>query len=181
MQAPSFITAVFLSLAELHVKQKRPLQAVEWIGLLLAQPALPYFKAQAQELLEALQASLSPQDVEEALGRGRYIRLEDVPQMLKEQHAFEQLPLVELEPPSQLTHTKLAPNVLTERETQVLRLVAEGLTNKGIASSLGISEKTVARHLENVFNKLGVSSRAAATAFAVREGILPDRRTGETG
>jgi DNA-binding NarL/FixJ family response regulator len=57
---------------------------------------------------------------------------------------------------------------LTPREADVLRLVADGRTNSDIAEALVLSPKTVKRHVENIFNKLGVSSRAAATAFAVR-------------
>jgi DNA-binding NarL/FixJ family response regulator len=63
------------------------------------------------------------------------------------------------------------PGGLTEREAEVLRLVAEGRTNREIAAALHLSEKTVARHLSNIFVKLRVKSRAAATAFALREGI----------
>jgi DNA-binding CsgD family transcriptional regulator/predicted negative regulator of RcsB-dependent stress response len=55
---------------------------------------------------------------------------------------------------------------LTRRELQILRLVATGRTNRSIAEKLGLSEKTVARHISNIFNKLNVSSRAAATAYA---------------
>jgi len=55
---------------------------------------------------------------------------------------------------------------LTGRELEVLRLVATGRTNRVIADELGLSEKTVARHISNIFNKLDVSSRAAATAYA---------------
>ena len=55
---------------------------------------------------------------------------------------------------------------LTPRELEVLRLVARGLSNREIAASLVISEHTVARHLQNVFAKLDVSSRTAASAFA---------------
>ena len=55
---------------------------------------------------------------------------------------------------------------LTERELQVLRLVASGKTNKAIARELSLSEKTVDRHVSNIFTKVDVSSRAAATAFA---------------
>jgi non-specific serine/threonine protein kinase len=63
------------------------------------------------------------------------------------------------------------PGRLTEREVQVLRLVVAGKTNREIAGELVLSENTVARHLANIFNKLGLSSRAAATAFALREGL----------
>jgi DNA-binding NarL/FixJ family response regulator len=49
---------------------------------------------------------------------------------------------------------------------QVLKLIARGLTNRSIADALGISEKTVARHVSNIFAKIDVSSRAAATAYA---------------
>jgi DNA-binding NarL/FixJ family response regulator len=58
------------------------------------------------------------------------------------------------------------PRGLTPREAEVLRLVAAGKTNRDIAVELVISEHTVARHLQNLFAKVGVSSRAAATAFA---------------
>jgi len=60
---------------------------------------------------------------------------------------------------------------LTARELQVLRLVAVGKTNRAIAGDLTISEKTVARHVSNIFTKLGVSSRAAATAYAFRHDL----------
>jgi DNA-binding NarL/FixJ family response regulator len=61
---------------------------------------------------------------------------------------------------------------LTAREVQVLKLVASGRTNRAIAGKLGISEKTVARHLSNIFNKLNLSSRAAATAYAYRNELV---------
>jgi DNA-binding NarL/FixJ family response regulator len=61
---------------------------------------------------------------------------------------------------------------LTARELQVLRLVAAGETNKSIAGDLFISERTVDRHLSNIYAKLDVSSRAAATAAAYRHRLL---------
>jgi DNA-binding CsgD family transcriptional regulator/tetratricopeptide (TPR) repeat protein len=61
---------------------------------------------------------------------------------------------------------------LTPRELQVLRLVAEGMTNRDVASRLSISEKTVARHISNIFVKLGLSTRAAATAYAYRHDLM---------
>jgi DNA-binding NarL/FixJ family response regulator len=62
--------------------------------------------------------------------------------------------------------------LLTKREVQVLRLVATGKTNRAIAAELFISEKTVARHISNLFGKLGVESRAAATAWAYTHEIV---------
>jgi ATP/maltotriose-dependent transcriptional regulator MalT len=61
---------------------------------------------------------------------------------------------------------------LTAREVEVLRLVAAGKTNRAIAADLVISDKTVARHLSNIFDKLGVSSRAAATAYAYEHDLI---------
>ncbi len=61
---------------------------------------------------------------------------------------------------------------LTAREREVLRLVASGKSNREIASELVISDHTVRRHLQNIFAKLGVSSRAAATAFAFRHELV---------
>jgi DNA-binding CsgD family transcriptional regulator len=61
---------------------------------------------------------------------------------------------------------------LTAREIQVLQLVARGKSNRAIATELGISEKTVARHMSNIFTKLDLSSRAAATAYAFEHKLL---------
>jgi len=65
-----------------------------------------------------------------------------------------------------------APTRLTTRELEVLRLVATGQTNRAIADALGLSEKTVARHVANIFTKLGLTSRAAATAYAYRNRLI---------
>jgi DNA-binding NarL/FixJ family response regulator len=63
-------------------------------------------------------------------------------------------------------------SVLTPRELDVLRLVAQGLTNLGIARQLVLSEHTVHRHLANIFRKLNLSSRAAAAAWGARAGLI---------
>ena len=61
---------------------------------------------------------------------------------------------------------------LSERELEVLRLIASGKSNREIASVLVISEHTVARHLQNIYRKLGISSRSAATAFAFEHALV---------
>jgi ATP/maltotriose-dependent transcriptional regulator MalT len=64
------------------------------------------------------------------------------------------------------------PQGLTAREVEVLRLVAAGRSNPQIASALVLSEKTVARHLSNIFAKIGVGSRTAAAAYAYEHGLV---------
>ena len=64
---------------------------------------------------------------------------------------------------------------LTEREREVLGLVAEGLTNAAIAERLTVSVHTVRNHVANLSGKLGASSKLESLAIAVREGLLPDR------
>ena len=89
--------------------------------------------------------------------------------------AFEQLgaapDLARVEALSRRAATKPVGG-LTSRELQVLRLVAAGKTNRAIADDLVISEKTVARHVSNIFTKLGLSSRSAATAYAYEHDLL---------
>ncbi len=69
-------------------------------------------------------------------------------------------------------HRTPVPGGLTTRELEVLALVAQGKTNRQIADQLFISEKTVASHLSHMFTKLGLSSRAAATAYAYDHGLM---------
>jgi predicted ATPase/DNA-binding CsgD family transcriptional regulator/transcriptional regulator with XRE-family HTH domain len=64
------------------------------------------------------------------------------------------------------------PGGVTEREAEVLRLLVEGKTNQEIAAALVISDKTVKRHLDNIFARLGVSSRTAAATVALRTGLV---------
>jgi two-component system response regulator NreC len=61
---------------------------------------------------------------------------------------------------------------LTQREQQVLTLIAEGLTNKQIGEELGISSRTVARHRDNITQKLNLSSRAELTRYAIQQGLI---------
>src|SRR5690606_36160788 len=63
-------------------------------------------------------------------------------------------------------------HTLSRRELQVLRLLATGMTNRRIANELFLSERTIDRHVSNIYGKLGVSSRAAATAWAYEHDVL---------
>ncbi|MGI5379870.1 response regulator transcription factor [Streptomyces sp. CA-251387] len=119
---------------------------------------------------EAAQVRMTLAAADRAAGDGEGARME----LRAAEQAFRQLGAV---PDARRAAALLAdvrrrqPGGLTEREIQVLRLVAEGRTNRAIAAELVISEHTVARHLNNIFAKLDVSSRAAATAYAYEHGL----------
>lgn len=106
-----------------------------------------------------------------ALGdeEGARLELESTRELFTELGAGPDLRQVD----SLLTPDRPARGGLSEREIEVLRLVAAGMTNREIATRLYISERTVHRHISNIFGRIGVSSRAAAAAYAVQHGLLP--------
>lgn len=123
---------------------------------------LPYESARTRELKGMIYQKLQDKD-------NAYAEFEAA------KWVFEQLKAKpDLERINQLFNTKRFENTygLTLRELQVLHRVATGNTNKIIAGELFISERTVDRHVSNIFNKLGVSSRVEATTFALRNNIL---------
>jgi DNA-binding CsgD family transcriptional regulator len=73
-----------------------------------------------------------------------------------------------------VTRRREGPAGLTQREVEVLRLLARGLPNKAIAQQLVISPKTVANHVEHIYTKIDVSNRAGAGLFAMQHGLLPE-------
>jgi len=77
--------------------------------------------------------------------------------------------LLSLQTAGEASASRLATAALTPRETEVLSWVAKGKTNRDVGDILGLSPRTVNKHLEHVFEKLGVETRAAATALATRE------------
>jgi DNA-binding CsgD family transcriptional regulator len=71
---------------------------------------------------------------------------------------------------------RAGPAGLTAREVEVLRLLARGMSNKATAQHLVISPKTVANHIEHIYAKIGASSRATASLFAMQHGLLPEEQ-----
>ena len=69
---------------------------------------------------------------------------------------------------------KPVPGELTEREQEVLHLIARGLSNREIARELGISEKTVKTHVGNILSKLHLADRTQAAIYAIKKGLAPD-------
>ena len=134
----------------------------------------PYEVARARVELARALASLDRLD-DAALEAHRAI---DVLTELKAELEISRARLL-LDSLPQPTPTSAAPRTrsdsgLTARELEVLRLVADGLTNQAIAEKLFVSDHTVHRHLANILNKLSVSSRAAAVAQAARRGLLAE-------
>jgi DNA-binding NarL/FixJ family response regulator len=72
-----------------------------------------------------------------------------------------------------------SPEKLTPRETEVLRLLAKGMSNKEIGATLVIGEKTVKTHVSSILSKLGLPSRTQAALYAVRIGLVSDREVGQ--
>ena len=70
---------------------------------------------------------------------------------------------------------------LTERELEVLRLIARGMTTREVARRLWISEHTVEKHVHSIYRRLGISDRYSATMYAIRKGIIPLEERGATG
>jgi DNA-binding NarL/FixJ family response regulator len=90
-------------------------------------------------------------------------------------HVFQRLPAAaDLARVNELVRAErhLGARALTPRELQVIGLIASGRTNHAIAQALAISDRTVDRHVSNIFTKLALSSRSAATAYAYEHGLV---------
>ena len=125
-------------------------------GELWAQLDAPYDAARVRELVGLACRALGDEDsagLELEAARAAYVRLGAAPDVVR------------LDSPAR-------PAGLTERELEVLRHLAAGETNKAIAAELTLSGRTVDRHVSNIFAKLGVPSRAAATAYAYEHHLL---------
>jgi len=123
---------------------------------------MPYEEAQTCVLLAAVCDRRGDQD-------GRRLELENARRLFTQLHAEPCLSRMAGEAERQAPQST---GSLSPRELQVMRLLAAGKTNREIAEDLFISEKTVARHVSNIFDKVGVSSRAGATAWAYQQNLM---------
>ena len=123
---------------------------------------MPYEEAQTCLLMAAVCEKRGDQD-------GRRLEIETARRLFTQLNAEPCLARI-AEQSERASHQRIGS--LSEREAQVLRLLAAGKTNRAIADELFISEKTVARHVSNIFDKLGVSSRTGATAWAFQHNLI---------
>jgi predicted ATPase/class 3 adenylate cyclase/DNA-binding CsgD family transcriptional regulator len=134
-------------------------------------PLLPVYLMQYEQSVATARAQLGEKDFDAAWAKGR--------SMTPEQALAAQGPVTLSQPlptaPSTTPPAKPSityPNGLTIREVEVLRLVAQGMTNEQVAEQLVVSPRTVSTHLTSIYNKLGVNSRSAATRFAVEHQLV---------
>ena len=139
-------------------------------------PVRPNWQPRLDRALQHLQAALTPQSFATAWHDGKHLDLDD----LVAQPDMENLVRLAStgndqasESPRSVTPAtrREAPHGLTEREMEVLRLITGGHSNREVGEKLYISPATAARHVANIYNKLGVDSRARATAFAFQHGL----------
>jgi DNA-binding NarL/FixJ family response regulator len=126
----------------------------------------PYLEARVRVLIGGACRALGDDDgagLELEAARGLFERLGAAPDLAH-------LDALRTRSPHRSTHR------LTQRELQVLRLVAAGKTNRAIGAELHLSERTIDRHVGNILSKLDVPSRAAATAYAYEHQLLWSRR-----
>jgi DNA-binding NarL/FixJ family response regulator len=133
------------------------------------------FYAQYQRSLDAAQAELTAAAFESAWQQGRTFPIE---QAVADAHTIADEASHGTRRPE--SPTSIARYRLTEREQEILRLVADGRSNAEIATELYISHRTAQTHVGNLFAKLGVHSRAEAVDVAHRSGLLAGRNRPST-
>jgi non-specific serine/threonine protein kinase len=154
------------------VRAARLAGAVEsmFAGMSAVSPLTPPARAAYERNMAAARARLGDQAFDTARAAGRQMTLPQALALALEDGGPAPEPARE---PSRPVRTNPArPAGLTEREVEVLRLLAEGLTSPQIAERLVLSPLTVNAHLRNIYAKLGVSSRTAAARFAVEHGLV---------
>jgi predicted ATPase/DNA-binding CsgD family transcriptional regulator len=143
------------------------LGAAEALGDTIGSAPAGWRKARSSEAVTALKGRLGSERLEAAFRRARALSFSQMSELVS--LVLSDVGTGGAEEPRGVSRRHVA---LSTREEEVLRLVADGLTNKEIARQLIVSENTVKTHLTSLFNKLGVNSRARAVAVAASGGLL---------
>ena len=131
----------------------------------------PVDRANYERSIAAARAQLGEKVFAAVLAEGRSV----TPEQALTAQGQAAMPLASLTGPSSASSAKpspLYPNGLTAREVEVLRLVAQGLTDVQVADQLVISPRTVNTHLKSIYGKIQVTSRSAATSYAIEHQLL---------
>lgn len=137
--------------------------AADTLRVAFGMPLNPAERAQYEPVVQKLQDAAGAEAFAAAWAAGR---------SLSQQEGITAALAVGSTPAEALTPGQAAASTLTERELEVLRLLAEGHSNREIGEALFISTATAARHIANIFNKLGVDTRGKATSFARQHGLV---------
>ncbi len=135
----------------------------EWAGR-----AFPFGSAAQQGITARARHQMGDSAYDTAVAEGHALSAEDAVNLARA--ALK--PRTPMRPRTAATGTAESPSVLSDREQAVLRLIAEGLPNKQIATALAIADRTVRAHLTSAMNKLGVDNRAHAAVVAIQRGLL---------
>jgi predicted ATPase/DNA-binding CsgD family transcriptional regulator len=171
-----FIASCLDGLAEVAVAQDQPEWAVHLLGAAaLLRDALgvsppPYNLANYERVVDTTHAQLGEERFAAAWAKGREMTLE---QVLAEQGRATIPPVPTIKEPTDTeAPPPTYPDELTPREVEILRLVASGLSNAQVAEKLIISPRTVHAHVRSIYSKLGITSRSAATRYAIDHKLL---------
>jgi len=140
--------------------------AAEALRETIGAPLPPVYRTEYEHAVAAAGTHLGERAFTTAWAEGRTMTPEQVLAMLEQPSTPEPVPTAKPSPPP------IYPNDLTEREVEVLRLLAQGLTNAQLAEQLILSPYTVHAHVRSIFSKLGVTSRSAATRFAFEQKLV---------
>lgn len=159
-----FLTGSVLALAAINQAEGRPGATAELLGAAealqedMGMPSPPFLTAQADRLAAAARRELGVQPWAAHWDKGRRAPLQETLKAVR--------PTPPTEPPPAADGTRL-----TRREGEILRLVAQGLSDADVAAELVVSRRTVHAHLRSVYRKLNVRSRSAATRYAIKHGL----------
>jgi DNA-binding CsgD family transcriptional regulator len=171
-----YVAASLEGLAALEAGQGSPRQAAWLWGAAhalreaIGAPMYPVYRASYEQTLALARAQLGEQALRAAWAEGRMMT--PVQAVATQEQAMTPTALPARSATAPPLQPPTSPFGLTAREVEVLRLLAQGLSDAQIAEHLVISPRTVNRHITSLYSKLGVSSRAAATRFAHEHHLL---------